>query len=264
MHQLYRDYPIVEHGDVASFHVSLNNIRRFPGIHRQLVRFSVDGRVPHEDLPAEQALAVLEWGLNLVIALRMHCFLMLHSAVLERGGQCLLLPAAPGFGKSTLCAALANRGWRLLSDEFGLIRPGNTDMWPLPRPIALKNESIDVFRRFAPDAFIGTSVPNTRKGTVAHVRPSRECVDRASEAAPAAIIVFPRWEPDADLDIEVLPKAESFMLLATNAFNYELHGEAAFMTVAALIDRCRCFRMLYSDLDQAIAALDDIADHGQV
>ena len=135
-------------------------------MHRRCVRFLVDGRAPHEDLPARQALAVLEWGLNLVIALRMHCYLMLHSAVLERAGRGLLLPAAPGFGKSTLCAALANRGWRLLSDEFGLIRSGTTDLLPLPRPIALKNESIDVIRAFAPDAYIGPSIPNTRKGTV--------------------------------------------------------------------------------------------------
>ena len=53
------------------------------------MRFIVDGRVPHEDLPAAQALAVFEWGLNLVIALRSHRFLMLHAAVLERGGRAL-------------------------------------------------------------------------------------------------------------------------------------------------------------------------------
>jgi predicted ATPase len=30
----------------------------------------------------------------------------------------VILPAPPGSGKSTLCAALVTRGWRLLSDEL--------------------------------------------------------------------------------------------------------------------------------------------------
>ena len=264
LHKLYQDYPLRRHGTLASFHVSLENVRRWSRPGRRLVRFYVDGRAPHEDLPAGQALAVLEWGLNLVIALRMHCYLMLHAAVLERGGRVLLLPAAPGFGKSTLCAALASRDWRLLSDEFGLIRPGTEELLPLPRPIALKNESIEVMRTFSPDAYIGPSIPDTRKGTVAHVKPSRESITRAAEAAAAALIVFPRWEPDAELELEELQKAESFMLLATNAFNYELHGEAGFDTVAALIERCRCYRLRYSDLDEVTAALAALIDEGDV
>ena len=64
----------------------------------------------------------------------------------------MLLPAAPGSGKTTLCAGLSLRGWRLLSDEFGLIRPGTTDLVPVPRPMALKNESIDVIRQFDREA----------------------------------------------------------------------------------------------------------------
>ena len=50
------------------------------------------------------------------------------------------------------------------------------------------------------------------------------------------------------------------MRLATNAFNYDTVGEAGFEAVRSLVDRSRCFQLVYSDLDAAIAALTDMAD----
>ena len=40
--------------------------------------------------------------------------------------------------------------YRLLSDEFGAVRLRDVRLLPLVRPISLKNESIDVMKRFAP------------------------------------------------------------------------------------------------------------------
>jgi len=260
LYRLYEDYPLLPHDSVYSFHTRLQKRRASPRFYRRLVRFSVDGRTPHEDLPVAQALPVLEWGLNLVVALRCHCFLMLHSAVLERNGRALLLPAAPGDGKTTLCAGLSHRGWRTLSDEFGLIRPDTSEMIPIPRPMALKNESIDIIRDFAPEAYIGPATPNTRKGTVAHVKPTADSIARQSEAAPASMIVFPRWVVGADLSLQEITKGEGFMRLATNAFNYELLGEAAFRSVRDIVAQARCYRLVYSDLEEATTRLAELAD----
>jgi len=260
LRRLYREYPLVEAGQVFSCHVALRDVQRLRPRPGRYVRFAVDGRVPHEDLPAEQALAVFEWGLNLVIALRMHCFLMLHSAVLERNGMALALPAAPGHGKTTLCAALAARGWRLLSDEFGLVRPGTMSLLPVPRPMPLKNESIEVMQAFAPDLELGPIIPGTRKGTVAHVRPLDDSVRRQHEAAPVRWVVFPEWQAGAVLSLQEVPPAEGFMRLATNAFNYEMLGAAGFETVRDMVNASRCFRLSYSDLNEAVAQLTSLAD----
>ena len=260
LYRFYHDHPLLDDESVHSFHVRLQPKRAFPRLYRHMVRFTVDGRKPHEDMPATQALPEFEWGLNLVIALRSHSFLMLHSAALERNGKALLLPAMPGHGKTTLCAGLSHRGWRTFSDEFGLIRPGSLEMIPVPRPMALKNESIDIIRDFAPSAHIGPITPDTRKGTVAHVKPTAESVARQNEKAPVGMIVFPRWVKGASLKLQPISKAESFILLATNAFNYELLGEAAFTTVRDLVSGAECYRLEYSDLEEATVRLNELAD----
>jgi HprK-related kinase A len=261
LHLLYGAYPVLEGARVFSAHTALRPVRelRRTGLFAG-VRFTVDGLAAHEDMPAHQALAVLEWGLNLVIALRYHRFLMLHSAVVERGGCAMLLPAWPGHGKSTLCAALVHRGWRLLSDEFGLVRPGTTTVVPVPRLVPLKNESIAVIRAFAPEAVLGPEIPNTRKGTVAHLRPPADSIARAVAEAPVRWLVFPRWIAKSSLVLEPMSPAEAFLQVATNAFNYELLATSAFETVRAIIGVSSSFRLQYSNLDDAVFTLTKLAD----
>ena len=256
---LYRYYELLAKQEVCSVHVHLEEKRVFPNFLRKSVRLTVDGQAPHEDMPFTHALPVLEWGINLVTALRSHCFLMLHAAAVELNGGAMLMPAGPGAGKSTLCAALSLRGWRLLSDEFGLIRPGCHSLIPNPRPVALKNESISLIRDFSSDAFVGPEIPGTRKGTVAHFRPPSDSIRASSISAPVNRIVFPQWRPDVSSRFTEIPKAEAFMMLASNAFNYELVGEPAFATLTGVVDRASCYLFEYSDLENATAALTDIA-----
>jgi HprK-related kinase A len=260
LYELYQHYPVIDRDRVFSGHVRLDPRRAWRSRPFARVRFTVDGRAPHEDMPASQALAVLEWGINLLVSARFQRFLILHCAVLERNGFALLLPAAPGEGKTTLCAALAHRGWRLFSDEFGLVRPERTELVPLPRPMPLKNESIAVIRAFEPGACIGPEISGTRKGTIAHVRPPLASVERAAENAPALWIVFPLWQAGAKLSLRELWSAEAFMRLATNAFNYELLGEKAFLAVRDLVQGSRCFHLVYGELDQAVSCLNGLAD----
>jgi HprK-related kinase A len=259
LYRLYRDYPLLDDERVFTMHLQLTATRKFPRLDRATVRLLVDGRAPHEDLPRPQGLAVLEWGINLVIALRSHSLLMLHSGAVERGGYVMLFPAWPGSGKTTLCAALVHRGWRLFSDEFGLVRPSTVEALPIPRPMPLKNESIDVIRAFAPDAELGPLIPNTRKGTIAHVKAPAASIRGASRSAAVRWIVFPQWSAGAHLVCEEMPKADAFLMLATNAFNYEMLGEAAFAAVRQLVIGARCYRLVYSDLAQVVPLLSELA-----
>jgi HprK-related kinase A len=161
------------------------------------VNFHHDGQAPFKPLPADQAFALLEWGMNWCIATRAHHYLLLHAAVLERHGKAVILPGEPGAGKSTLTAALMLSGWRLLSDEMTMVDRDDGLIVPLARPVSLKNRSIEIIRAFDREAVFGDVAHDTHKGTVSHLRPSADSVQRMGEKARAAHIVFPRWEAGA-------------------------------------------------------------------
>lgn len=225
---------------------------------RPQVQFVLDGDLPFEALPAATHLPMLEWGLNWCIASRCHRHLLLHAGVVARDDLGVLIPAVPGSGKSTLTAALACRGYRLLSDEFGVVRLRDHRLLPLVRPIALKNESIEVIGRFAPEAVIGPRFRNTRKGDVAHVAPTSGSVAQRHAPAQPALILFPQYRAGALAELEPVDEAMAFIKVSGNSFNYELLGEAAFQAVAQLVQRCRTYRITYSCLEDAIALIDGL------
>src|SRR5437762_2465625 len=193
----YADHAIEDSSGFADFHVRIappRNLRRWikPQVH-----FQFDGARPFLPLPANQAFAMLEWGLNWCVSAHCHQFLVVHAASVERSGLAVLLPGNPGAGKSTLCAGLVNRGWRLLSDELSLLDLATGGVVPLPRPVSLKNESIDAIRRFSPGTVLGPPVHDTVKGSVAHMKPPTDSVRRAMETARPRWIVMPRYEGGA-------------------------------------------------------------------
>lgn len=214
---------------------------------------------PYATFPVSHHFPFFEWGLNWCVAMQSHQFLMLHAAVLERDGKALLLPAMPGSGKSTLCAALAYRGWRLLSDEFGLYRPETGLLIPMPRPLPLKNESIDIIRAFAPEAPMGPVYPATHKGDVAHLKPPADSIRRQAEPAVPRWIVFPQFVRGGATHLYPYAAGLAFLKLAGNAFNYRLLGEHGFRGVTRMIRTCETRYLEFGDLGEAIDVLEEFA-----
>ena len=258
-HELYAPYPVPETDAIHDFHVGVARPRSLRRWIRRQACFVVDSNRPFAPYTVEHAFPALEWGINWCVATRSHHLLMLHAAGVERGGRAILFPASPGDGKSTLCTALIHSGWRLLSDEFGLVRPEDGALLPLPRLIPLKNESIEVIRRFRPQAVFGPAFFGTRKGTVVHVQPPVDSIRRMHETARPRWLVFPRWTAGAPLSLQPMAKSEAFVMVAGNAFNYEVLDETAFRLVAEMVERCDCYALSYSDLAEAVAALDDLS-----
>ncbi len=243
----------------ADFHIELARERGIRRWVKPLARFHFDGRPSFIPLPAGQVFAMLEWGLNWCVAAHCLQYLIIHAAVLEKEGQGVVLPAPAGAGKSTLCAALALRGWRLLSDELALYDMDSGLIYGMARPVNLKNKSIDIIAAFAPDAVISASVPDTTKGTLAFLRPPAESVRRAAEPVRPAWIVSPKYVRDADPSLEPRSRARTFMLIAEQSFNYDIHGRRGFDAVVRLVDESRCFQFTYSRLDDAVEMFDRLS-----
>ena len=257
--QLYAHHDLLDETSFIDFHVKIGVGRGLRRWLRPQALFSVDEVSPFTPLPQNQALAMMEWGLNWCITAYSHHLLVLHAASLAKGEHALILPAPPGSGKSTLCAALANRGWRLLSYELTLIDLRDGRLHALARPVNLKNNSIDVIRRFAPEAFLSAPVLDTTKGTVALMAPSEASVQAQTQATWPRWMALPRWQAGAATQLTPMPPGEAFLQLADNAMNYHILGEQGFRALGDLVDRAESFRFEYSDLNEAIAVFDQLA-----
>lgn len=257
--RLYANHPIVPEDSFIDFHVSIATGKGLRRWFRPQARFLIDGVEPFTPLPQDQALPMIEWGLNWCITAYSHHVLILHAASVARDDRALVLPAPPGSGKSTLCAALVNRGWRLLSDELTIVSLDTGAISGLSRPVNLKNQSIDIIRNFAPQAYITEPVRDTTKGTVALMAPPTESVACAMTAANPCWIVIPHYTAGAPTLLKPLQTGNAFIQIADNAMNYHLLGTKGFHAVSQLVDRCSHFNFEYSDLDDAIAHLDRLS-----
>ena len=261
LHRLYGDYGLVADTEFADFHVALergSGLRRVVGPGQS--RFLFDGTAPFKPLPAAQAYPSFEWGLNWCVANHCHQFFIIHAAVVERDGRAAILAAPPGSGKSTLCAGLVNRGWRLFSDELALIDTARGELIAFPRPICLKNASIGVIRAFAPEAEFGPLVPNTHKGDIAHMRPSRNDVSLANVRALPAWIVFPRFQAGVATRLRPMSRATAGWSLASNAFNFSVLGETGCAALTRVVDACTAYELDYGNLDTATELLAGLAN----
>lgn len=255
---LYPDHTLLSEDSFADYHVGVEN----PSLLRRFVRpqiiFSFDGLRPFTPLPATQARAQFEWGLNWAIAAHSHQYAIIHAAVVERNGLGLILPGDPGSGKSTLCAGLVTSGWRLLSDEMALIHRATRTLHAVPRPISLKNQSIDLIRRLDPDTFFGPVIHGTSKGDLAHVRTPAAAVRDQDIPVGDFRVVFPTYASDTGVSLETKGGADACLALIRNCFNFNLLGAPGFELLADVIDMGLSHDLRYASLGDAIAALASI------
>ncbi|MES2048802.1 MAG: HprK-related kinase A [Pseudomonadota bacterium] len=257
---LYADYAIGAEGEFVDFNITL---QPSSGLHRwwrKQVNFSYNGYFPFKPLPLDHAYPLLEWAMNWCISTQAHHYLLLHSAVIERDGCAVILPAPPGSGKSTLCAGLVSRGWRLLSDELALISLTDRFITPLGRPISLKNQSVDVIGNFAPGSVFNQLTHDTTKGTVTHMKVPTEQLQRMDERAYPRWVIFPKYVPLAPTELTPRSKANSMLELARNSFNYIILGLTGFEVLSDVITDCDCYDFSYSSLDEAVEVFNSLVN----
>lgn len=255
---LYADYPVLDDSQFVDYSITIARGAGWRRWFRRQAIFKFDGFEPFVPLPENHAFPLLEWAMNWCVSMHTYHYLLLHSAVIEREGCAVIMPAPPGSGKSTLCAGLVNRGWRLLSDELALVSLNDVSITPFGRPISLKNQSIDIMRRYVPQAVFSQVVHDTSKGTVSHMKVRPEHLARIGETAQARWVIFPKYVAGAAPRLTERSRADSLLELGRNSFNYLILGKQGFDVLANLVEACDCYDFEYGQLDDAVAMFEKL------
>jgi HprK-related kinase A len=240
----------------SDFHIEIQSRRL---IKPQAV-FSFNGLQPFSPLPLAHAFPLLEWGMNWCVTQHCHQYLLAHAAVVEKNGQVIIMPGAPGSGKSTLCAALVSvGGWRLFSDELALINIEDGLIAPNPRPVSLKNKSIDIIQDAAPKMPFSPKVADTIKGTVAHMRAPQNAVDDWQGLGKATYIIFPKFQANSQTSFTRMTNGNGFIRMAENSFNYHILGPHGFDALSLLMAQVQCYDFVYDGkLPEAMEFFDEL------
>lgn len=84
--------------------------------------------------PTAREVPAAFFGTVVSIMLAWRGMVPLHGSAVEIDGRALLIAGRAGAGKSTLCAALTERGARLISDDLTALMPTAPDTTPLLQP----------------------------------------------------------------------------------------------------------------------------------
>lgn len=259
VHFLYTAHELCESTGFADIHLRLD-----PGPFWRPGRIEVTvNGVLWGDCPRAATVGYIEWGQNYGIFSNAHDYLLLHAGVAERNGRCVILPGQSRAGKSTLSAALSLNGWRLFTDEIGLLSPRSGMLEPLSRPAFLKGESLSVIGSNFPHAELGPRgwfEEDDVNHEIGHLRPQFDHVRQSHHPAEPGWLVFPRFVPGADAELKATPRGEAFIRLARLTVNYSVLADIGFECLATLVEKCECFDFTYSRLDDAISTFRALAD----
>ncbi|GAA0369879.1 hypothetical protein GCM10009092_37700 [Bowmanella denitrificans] len=147
----------------------------------------------------------------------------------------------------------------MFSDELALVNLNQAKVHPNPRPVSLKNRSIDIIKEFSAGEAFTPSVKDTIKGTVAHMRPPTLSVQAWQQDATPALIVFPRYQQGAATKLAAVSIGTAFMRLVENSFNYHILGRAGFDALVRTMQHVACFDFVYDgNLSNALQLCDEL------
>jgi hypothetical protein len=220
----------------------------------------VDGRRKERCGPIEE-LAPLVKGALLAHAVNGYPYLLyVHAGVVRNGHGCVLLPAAPGSGKTSLTAALIRAGFAYLSDEVALLEAGTLRVRPVPVSLCVKEGAWDLLAPLYPE-LRGLAVHRRWDSKrVRYLNPPADALDPEPEVShPVRWIVFPRYAPGAQTALRPLRRADALHRLLEQCLAMPAPLDHAKLdALVRWIGGVPCYELVTSSLDEAVALVDGL------
>ena len=194
-------------------------------------------------------------------AVQQHDYLLnIHGGVVGDGHHCLIFPAAPGSGKSTLTAGMARAGYEYFSDEVALLESPSFEIRPVPLGLCVKNTGWGVIARLFPALNDMEAHLRGDNKTVKYLPPTSMRRALPERTYPAAGLIFPVYSPDADrTTVSALSRMEALQLLFDQCLSIpnELVAEDI-EAVVRWVQETPCHRLEHHSLEGAISAIEDL------
>jgi hypothetical protein len=145
------------------------------------------------------------------------CMAALHAAAVTRGGDCILMPAASGSGKTTFTAALLSQGFGYCTDDLALLTHEPVRIRPVPTCLGLKPGSWGVVDDVFPEIRQLRTYLRSDGKQVRYLPPPR--VDGARDSYRARAIVFPAWSPGHTAEIRSISSVEGLSRLTASGYD---------------------------------------------
>lgn len=201
----------------------------------------------------------IEGAVNLCIARYMPRHLLLHAAALTRNGIGVMLPGGPGFGKTTLAAALTARGWKYASDEFAMIDDRHGMLVPYPKALSIKAGSFELLRADDVPVESAACFDRADKGAI-RLMPARAFRnDAIASTSRIGLVVFPTLEPGCDPIVTPMTQAEAVFEMSRRCFNLLRYRSRAIEILADIARSARCYRVRTGDLEATCDVMNRLA-----
>lgn len=162
---------------------------------------------------------------------------VLHAgAVLTPDRRVVLLTGASERGKSTLVAALVQRGCDYLGEEMTGVRSGTLNTLCYPTPLALDAASRELL------GLEPSGSPHTHPGEL-----NSDVKFLSGEVEPVSEIVLPVFEPGAAFSAARLEHTEALRALLECATNLGRAGDAGFETLCTIAEHVPVTRVVHGD-----------------
>jgi hypothetical protein len=164
--------------------------------------------------------------------------LILHAAAAKKEGRIVLIAGPEGSGKSTLVAALVCSGLRYVTDETVAIDLTDATITPYPKRISLDEHSIGFLRNLFPA--IPAALVAGQGERLAPAQAIRCGAVAETEGSARLLMVLSDPRPGHPTLARPIPRAETVIVLAEQAFNFGDLGPGRLDVVADIARACDC------------------------
>jgi hypothetical protein len=194
------------------------------------------------------------------IALNRDAFFMeLHAGVVADGLQCVILPGAPGSGKTTLTAGLVFSGFEYFSDEVALLDHRSLRLRPVPLGLGIKPGAVEILARYFPEV---SDLP-------VHGREDGQQVRylslSAAQTAPhdvrrdAGWLIFPQYGRDLDTALRPISRPTALRRLMREIMVLPRPPDAVQVEeLVRWMRRLRCYELPMNSLDDAVRLVKEL------